>query len=127
MSIKDHLPTEIMTEGQLDSFCGEGGIDGLDQNKSYNLSGIHLWQILDGYRHLIATKTEQPVQVAHDEQWLVYMEKCARLDDWHMSIVGSDIRQLISLIRAYQAAPVRESGDACWFVELRSHDGQFYG
>lgn len=55
---------------------------------------------------------QQPVQVAHDEQWLAYMEKCARLDDWHMSIVGSDIRQLISLIRAYQATPKREIVEA---------------
>jgi hypothetical protein len=44
-------PTEIFTEGQMESFCG-CPIDDLNPNQSYNLSGVHLWQLLDGYRSL---------------------------------------------------------------------------
>jgi hypothetical protein len=50
-------PTELFTEGQMESFLGHP-VDDIDPTKSYNLSGVHLWQFLDGYRALLAK--EQP-------------------------------------------------------------------
>lgn len=53
-------------------------------------------------RGITSPASDQQREISYSKPWLDYVEKCAKLDDWHMSIVGSDIWMLCDLIRQYQ-------------------------
>lgn len=64
---------------------------------------LHLTQKAKEYLAEVPA-TEQPDELAHDEQWLARIEEVSKMDCWHSVLVGSDIRKLCGMIRRGQAA-----------------------
>jgi hypothetical protein len=47
------------------------------------------------------------------EPWLEIIEEDAKGDDWHLRIVGSDIRQLCKLVRLFQKEAIKQQAGEC--------------
>lgn len=61
LAAKDAEISEL--KALLEQWCGEGGIDGLDPAKTYNVTGTHLREILQAYRKLYAAANVLPSRV----------------------------------------------------------------